>query len=522
MTAKNVSSTKLDSAPELKDEVSRKNKATLRKLPEGEREGAWEKLKQKSGKVCHLCEQPLPPDLMNVDVDHVIARAAGGETKLSNLYLAHASCNRSRGALTVGLAKPVIKFSRWCTGDGHKKTFGDVAKKYVPGGSQNAKAKVGKDKVTFTFNGQIRAAELFVDPATGVKYGFLDVPVEFVINDEDTQPRHIEDDHVRALALDFSEHPVHEPSNCRLVPVDGSGGLVQLLQFDGQHKTTAQIILGRTEIPMKIYVEPDPDMLQQLVVTIQGIITKRGLSTSDTLRKLRDVVKAKILEYEKANNGQCPTEVELIEFQAPVDQKRMKKVLLEDFLYAIYDDKSSKLSSFASTKRDPAKPFTDKTVINKLIKPLLSQGLFDQPLDKADRRDVEREQILMILNAVEEQMLTEWDPQPKGGDPESVATIRARNFFYEGAITWWVRGLLLPTIQSLIPKAKWEAERFTRKLDENTEEKLLQMIEVICSYPVWSDPNEEQKAALRSNTLTSIEAAFSEYNNVTLMDAIRG
>ena len=75
--------------------------------------------------------------------------------------------------------------------------------------------------------------------------------------------RMIIEKHVRNLALDFNEEPVHEPSNCRLVHT--SGNFYNLLQFDGQHKTTAQIILERETVPMKIYSGATIDQINQLV-----------------------------------------------------------------------------------------------------------------------------------------------------------------------------------------------------------------------------------------------------------------
>jgi 5-methylcytosine-specific restriction endonuclease McrA len=49
------------------------------------------------GADCHLCGERLGL-ADEIDVDHVVPVAAGGTDDISNLRLAHASCNRSKGA----------------------------------------------------------------------------------------------------------------------------------------------------------------------------------------------------------------------------------------------------------------------------------------------------------------------------------------------------------------------------------------------------------------------------------------
>jgi len=138
------------------------------------------------------------------------------------------------------------------------------------------------------------------DPATNVKYFFVDVPVKYIHNDKEIQPRLIMAGHVRKLAVDFVERPVHEPSNCRLV--HDTGNTARLLQFDGQHKTTAQILIGRKTVPMKIYVEPPIDMLQSLVIKIQQEIKKQPLTRSDTLAKIGDVMGRRLEGYKEVGD----------------------------------------------------------------------------------------------------------------------------------------------------------------------------------------------------------------------------
>lgn len=490
-------------------------------LPESQRVGAAEHLWQKSAGKCALCGEPLPEDGKNVDTDHTVARAEGegGKTELANLYLAHRACNRSRQNLSFTLGQSLVKFVRWCS-SAPRRSFGEVVMHYVKNGNQRAVVVDRSDSaITLRFGTQERTAPVFVDPATKTPYFFMDVPVAYVKNDDQSQPRYIEHDHVRTLAIDFSVHPVHEPSNCRVVPV-GDEGVVDLFQFDGQHKTTAQILLGRTEVPMKFYYDPSPPMIQELVVQIQQGIKKRPLSTTDTLRKLDDVVKDRVEAFKK-DHGRAPTEVELVEAQPKQDQRAFKARLLSNFEFLVMNDDELVLRDFTTTKANRLKPLTDTVLLKKLIRPLVSQELLNEPLDNAEKRDTERRTAVWILNEVADRMLTgKWEPKAAAED-ENIQTRRARNFFYQGAIGWWLGDVLLVVLQYLFPKSAWK-RLFQQALTPDQEEKIETFISVLCSWDIWSTESPDDLAALRSNTVSRVSEAFKGYDNTRLIQEAVG
>lgn len=485
-------------------------------LPAQERDGAAQSLWDRSGGVCAICNEPLPVDGKNVDVDHKVARgeAVGGETKLKNLYLAHRACNRSRQNLPFTLATQVIRFSKWCQA-APRRSFKDVVSHYVPKGNQRAVVSARTDtEITLRFGALERRAPVAIDPATKTPYFFMDVPIEYIQNDEESQPRYIEHDHVRKLAVDFSVHPVHEPSNCRLVP-SGPGGLMDLLQFDGQHKTTAQIVLRRSEIPMKFYYDPSEPMIQELVVQIQQGIKKRPLSTTDTLRKLDDVVKDKVEEFQK-EHGRFPTEAELVASQPKQEQRTFRARLLSNFEFAILSDDRFLLQKYVSKKSSRSYPLTDTVLLKRMIHPLVSQELLSEPLDASVMRETEREAIITLLNRFADTMLGDhWDPKTTN-DAEDLHTRRARNFFYQAAIGWWLGDIFITSLGLIIPRARWK-RLFVEPLTLDQEDRIEAFVETLCSWDIWSTQDANQLAALRSNTVTNVVQAFPSYDHTRLI-----
>lgn len=492
------------------------SKSMLDRLPQNERAGAAEYLWEKSEGLCPLCDEPLPADGKRVDPDHRLAsmEGEGGVDKLSNLYLAHRECNSTRKNMPFKLASQLIQFKKWWLAHS-RPSFDDVIDRYVKDGNLPVRVReMSNQSVTVAFGPKEVTAPLWTDPATETKYFFMDVPVRYILNDTDTQPRLIEQDHVWKLAADFYIHPVHEPSNCRMVPTHGD--VYQFLQFDGQHKTTAQIVLGREQVPMKLYVDPDAAMLQELVVQIQQGIRKRPLSTTDTLRKLDQVIQDKVNAYKHEHEGKAPSEAELVAAQPKQDQNSFKRNLLSNLEFAVLNDDRFHLRDYQEKKSTRSKPLTDSVLVRKLIKPLVTQELLEEPLDNAVQRDSERDTIIDLLNQIADHMLDDkWNPKPSN-EEEDLDTRRARNFFYQGAIGWWMGDVLLPAIKTLLPYASWK-QPFLRPLDADTKKKVQALVTQLCSWPIWGSQDDEVMAAFRSNTVSRVAKAFPDYDNARLL-----
>lgn len=499
------------------------SKGMLAKLPEKERDEAASRLWVKSGGLCALCDQPLPTesDLLDageVEPDHHVAEhsGTGGVTALENLYLAHKSCNRRRRNLQFDLAHAVIKFATWSDRIG-RVTFENVAKAYLASPNRNVRFRRDGPIGWLDFGTGDVAVVISEDPATKTEYFFAEIPVEFVQNDAGVQPRVVEHDHVAALAQDFVEHPVHEPSNCRLVHVNGD--VYSLLQFDGQHKTTAQIILGRETVPMKVYVSPSIPMIQDLVISIQQRIKKRPLSTSDTLLKISDVVAQRLASY-VPGPGKVRSEQDYVASQPLELQGKVKQEWLQELERLAFFDDQNKLRRYVSQRRTTEFPTTDSVVIAKLVRPFIYQGLLNEDMDNINGRDHERKAILIILNTITERMLEEgWVT-----NASKLLRRRAQNFLYQGSIGWWVPRVLMPAIQFRLEITKENAKKpFVRPLTPEQEDKLRGLIEQLCSWEIWSlDDTHPAVKAMKSNVPRDVAAQFPDYHEYKLLKEVVG
>jgi HNH endonuclease len=496
--------------------------STLKALPAGEKPSAAQKLWDKSGGLCALCSQPLDSDAANIsdgliEPDHVVPKHSGkgGPDVLANLFLAHRHCNRKRGDSAYDLAKRCIAFSVWA-GQNSPIHFWQVLGKYVPKANQNALYTRTGDRIALTFPGFTWEAGVAKDPATGVEYFFAEVPVTYIHDDTPVQPRAIEPSQVEDLAEDFYIHPVHEPSNVRMTY---AGETVCILsQFDGQHKTTAQIILGRDRVPVKVYIEPPIALLQDLVRSVQDRIRKLRLSTSDTLAKLGDVMKARLDDY-KVPPGEVRTEQGFVDSRPPDQRKRFKAEYVQELQRIILNDPSNKLRGFAAPKATPERPLTDKVLVEKLIKPFIYPQLLTENMDEPGGRDNEQKVVLLVLNTIVDELIAKgW---AKGSS--TLDRRRATNFMYQGSIGWWLPQLLKPAIYAQLRVRRTdETTRLLKSMSSLDVEDVRQLVIALVNWPIWShDPGSPEVAAMRSNTPKRVAAAFPGYSQYTLLDDAR-
>ncbi len=294
------------------------------------------------------------------------------------------------------------------------------------------------------------------------------------------------------------------------------------MQFDGQHKTSAQIILDRDVVPMKIYLHPDVQMLRELVIQIQQGIRKRPLSTSATLLKLDEIVRLRLDKY-RAAPGSQRTERGFISSLKPDERKKMEKRYLESLNSAILTDPANKLIPYLKKTKKPSGnlPTTDNAVVARVLRQMVCREMLDEDLD-APRyvRDDEAANVLLVLNRITERMLDgTWDKKYKH-TALPLAMHRAQNFFYKGVMAWWA-GILKEAVALRLQVVAHERSRvFLRTLGPDQKEMVLELVDALTGWDIWSTEDPEYRRRFRGNTEKDVrEALEPKYNEFTLVQA---
>lgn len=124
----------------------------------------------------------------------------------------------------------------------------------------------------------VRSARLLTCPATREKYFYASVPVVFVKNDVELQPRALEPERLWELYRHLRRYTQLQPAIARFV----DGGL---LVFDGQHKAAAQVWAGRDALDCKIYIDPDVRRIKETNLSAHDKLRQMPFYTSTLLEK---------------------------------------------------------------------------------------------------------------------------------------------------------------------------------------------------------------------------------------------
>jgi hypothetical protein len=211
---------------------------------------------------CFISEKPIDLTLDEVDVDHIIPTRDNGKDDPSNFALTLAHFNRSKQAANLRVARVLARFERIkaaAESDDRGPNLNDVLKDYN-GGNSELRMKIDSTTVTYVVDGSTPTTyPLLEDKLSGFRYFFALLPITVIRHDERINPRPI-GANVRGLVEEFFK--MRPQLHIALGYVETSQlPNTSVRVFDGQHKAAAQILLGARNIPLRIFVDPDAELL---------------------------------------------------------------------------------------------------------------------------------------------------------------------------------------------------------------------------------------------------------------------
>jgi hypothetical protein len=224
------------------------------------------KLHSAQGGHCFICEEPV--DLMvqknSIDIDHVVPLNDRGKDDPTNFALTHASCNRSKQASNLEVARILHRFSglkKDLEADNRSPNLGDLLTK-AGGGTHKLGFKLNDKTLTYSLDAlgdnTLHSVPVYEDDLSGFRYFFARMPIQYLAHDDHINPRSI-GANISKLVEEF--HQKRPQLHVSLAWMRSEGCLSAIHVFDGQHKAAAQIMLGVRSLPQRVFIDPDPDTL---------------------------------------------------------------------------------------------------------------------------------------------------------------------------------------------------------------------------------------------------------------------
>ena len=237
----------------------------LEKLSNEQREKLVQKLFEQQHGKCFICQKEinLATQKDSLDIDHIIPISVEGtRDNDTNFALAHAECNRSKGASNLYSARAIYKIKNLQSE--FKRKYNENPEQYsalhTNANLGDLLEEVGGSKYTLDFTVEnnmfvyslselgdtnVYRLPIFTDRMSGVKSVFIELPIEYCYHDDLINPRAINSS-VSELIKEFnSKRPQLQVSLARI------NDDKKVYIFDGQHKSAAQIALGADKLFMR-------------------------------------------------------------------------------------------------------------------------------------------------------------------------------------------------------------------------------------------------------------------------------
>ncbi len=367
------------------------------------------------GGSCFICAKPV--DLLlhssEVDIDHVEPISVGGKDAPENFALTHAACNRSKQASDLRVARLLASFDTIADevkSDNRSPNLADILGKYG-GAKHDLTISIAGSilKTSFSEIGEVDILEtpIHADGLSGFRYVFLNMPIEYLKHDDRINPRAI-GKNLRKLIEEF--HKRFPQLHIALGWIDtSSGDKVTVKIFDGQHKAAAQILLGAKRLPVRIFIDPNTDVLLT-ANTNAGTFLRQVAFDKSAQRSLGSTLLLERINRYRADLDLEPddesfSEVDLVShFKA--EKSAMKKNVIDAVRHQITFHQDNNLRSYIEYGgRGTEMPFSYSTIEKTFYSFFIHGGLLDTPFshkveEGANPRQLEVEQIVRLMNII--------------------------------------------------------------------------------------------------------------------------
>jgi hypothetical protein len=473
---------------------------------------------RQSGK-CFICDEII--DLIlhqdQLDLDHITPLVEQGLDDEHNLALTHASCNRSKGASDLRVARRMAEFERLqqqVLARGERgANLGHVLRKH--GGAKEAirfRLLKSDGRIEFTLsaigNESIQSAPLFHDPLSDMWYFVGVFPLEYIHHDDRINPRSI-GSNIRALIEEFlRKRPQLHVGLAWWVPEEDGAGKIKM--FDGQHKAAAQILIGIRKIPVRVFIEPDLNVLLQANTNAGDKLRQVAFDTA-VLRHLGSTLYAeRVKQYQVFKDLQEDdysfSEKDLVTFFRGEHREVQKYIVdwVRDSVNYHSDNRLKEYVEWAGKKGD--RPLAYSALERTFFADFLYKSALDTPIafgmDRGDNpRMIERDQLVRLMKLFAEIFfVSQWDPDLGGrklearlqkGEAIPEGHLRAWRITREeilAAILRYVR-LVIENYFAVIGKQIEKDRLMQHRFPEDVWSRIEAFLRRLSGLPAWIDKN---------------------------------
>ena len=276
--------------------------------------------------------------------------------------------------------------------------------------------------------------------------------------------------------------------------------------FDGQHKAAAQVLLGVKRLPVRVFVNPDIDVL--LTTNTNAGTTLRQVAFDKSVqRHLGSALYLDRIQRYRSDSGLADdaylfSEKDLVNYFRG-ESREVKRYALDSVRDGITHDPENKLKDYIDFGgRGKDRPLSYSSVERTFYSFFIYQDVLGTPLDFGldsgdNPRQLEKEQILALMNLIaEEVMIGRFDPdlgtyklesRVQGGEAIPENHLIAYRLTKEEILYNWLKYIeqIIKNYFIMLGKPIQEEKLFEYRFPEAVWDRIRTFVRSLRALPVW-------------------------------------
>lgn len=469
------------------------------------------KLWKIQNKRCFICENEIDLQLNITNIDHIIPLANHGNDSEENFAVTHESCNKSKQDSNLKIARILAKLNKIqedvYSNENKVASLKDILS-YYNGSKFSFNHKIVDDVLKYSFSeigdNRIYETKIFEDKLSNEKTCFIEIPIEYLFHDEIINPRGINNS-IGKLVKEFDKG--NPQLHLSLIRIDDN----KLKVFDGQHKASAQILLGIRKLVVRIFLNPNIDRLTE-TNTNAGSILRQIAFDKSIMRQLNNTlyserIKKYQIEHQLKEDDFSFSEQQLVDYFKG-DGANIKKYIIDAIKHSVTNAKDNKLKDyidFEGKAKDLPISYSafDKTILSSFIssKLILKTQIDFKSEQGLNPREIEINQIVKVLNIIAENIyVNKFNPEigvnriekkiiDKKDNDISDNHLIAYRISKEEIMVSWIQYLkkVITTYFAMNGKMIEDEGIFQNNFDERLWINIENFIKNLIELPLWKD-----------------------------------
>jgi len=467
------------------------------------------RLYQIQGGLCFIGEEPIDLAKDKVEIDHIIPRAKGGKDDENNYALTCEFHNRNKSDSDLRIARCMARYDRvkqkYSDQAPNRPNLGDFLVE-MNGARFEITAHATSTHLEYSFPelgiGK-QVAFIYRDKLSGMASVFLELPIEYVFHDERINPRAV-GVRLRGLVEEFLDG--RPQLHIALAWGKVTDDRIKAQVFDGQHKAVAQMLLGNQRILVRLFLNPDVNVLLQ-ANTNAGTTLRQVAFDKATQRYLgSQIFWEKVDEYRKVTSRVEDdlnfSEQELLKFFKG-EHREIRRYIVDDIRISVIHHPHNRLKAYVEFGgRGQEKPLSYSTIEKTFFSMFIHKEPLVVPMNYRleigeNPRELEKQQIVELMNIIAEEIFEgrydfdigadKVEEKVRKGENIPDGHLRATRMSREEVVYNWLRYVhnLIRRYYLMRGEIVEDDELFQHKFPPELWSLIRKLIRNLAALPIW-------------------------------------